>query len=344
MPTYHPLKIKNIEKLTPEAVVIGFDVPTNLQDKFKYKAGQYISLKKEFNGEEIRRSYSLCSSPNDFFLEIGVKKIVGGIFSTFATQQLKVGDTLEVAEPEGRFILNEEAKNITAFAAGSGITPIISILKTALLHSNKIHFTLVYGNKTPEHTLFYKELKKLETEYSSQLKIHWLFSQSNEEGARFGRIEPSIVKYVLKNTVQPSTAFYLCGPEKMINEVKKTLIDSSITEQQIYFELFTASKTEVVSNAKPGDVDLEITVDDEVYKISVKKTNTILATALNQKIDVPYSCQGGICCSCIARITEGTVKMDNNQILTDDEIEEGLILTCQAIATSQKVAVNYDDV
>ncbi len=344
MPEYHPLKIKNIKTLTPEAVVIGFDVPTNLKDKFQFNAGQYISVNKEIDNQQVRRSYSLCSTPNDESLEIGVKRISNGLFSTFATEQLSVGDTLEVSEPEGRFILDKTAQNITAFAAGSGITPIISMLKTALRHNDKTHFTLVYGNKTPEQTLFYTDLKKLETEFPSQLKIHWLFSQSNEEGARFGRIDSSIVKYVLKNTTQPSTAFYICGPEKMLHEIKETLIESSIVESQIYFELFSATKTETTSNTKKGTVDLEIIVDDETHLISTKSSNTILDAALNQKIDVPYSCQGGVCCSCIAKITEGTATMNNNQILTDDEIEEGLVLTCQAIATSKKVVINYDDV
>jgi ring-1,2-phenylacetyl-CoA epoxidase subunit PaaE len=235
---------------------------------------------------------------------------------------------------------------MTAFAAGSGITPIFSILKTTLNADKDTHFTLVYGNKTPEQTLFYDELKTLESEHPSQLKILWLFSQSNEKEGRFGRIDSSIVKYVLKNTGQLSTAFYLCGPESMIFEVKNTLLKNDISETQVYFELFSASREKSASKAaSPSDlVALEIIVDDSTYNIESSSSNTILDAALNQKIDAPYSCQGGVCCSCIAKITEGSASMANNQVLTDEEVADGLVLTCQAVPTSPKVVVNYDEV
>tara|TARA_B110000046_G_scaffold10364_2_gene10380 strand:+ start:727 stop:1818 length:1092 start_codon:yes stop_codon:yes gene_type:complete len=343
---YHKLKINSIKSLTSEASAIGFEVPSSIKDLFEYNSGQYINLKATIKGGEVRRSYSLCSAPNDGILEVGIKRIKGGLFSTYATQELKVGDLIEVGEPEGRFIYKEDAKNVTAFAAGSGITPVYSILKTALASGKDTHFTLVYGNKSPGETLFYNELKKLETDFPRQLKVLWLFSQSNEEGSRFGRIDSSIVKYVLKNTGQLSTAFYLCGPEAMILEVKETLLNNSIEENQINFELFTASKTTDTAAVETSEdeVVLEIIADYETNTIKTKASTTILDAALNQKIDVPYSCQGGVCCSCIAKITSGSASMANNQILTDEEIAEGLVLTCQAVPTSAKVVVNYDDV
>ena len=317
---YHKLKINSIQSLTSVASAIGFEVPSSIKDLFEYHSGQYINLKATIKGGEVRRSYSLCSAPNDGVLEVGIKRIKGGLFSTYATQELKIGDLIEVGEPEGRFIYKKDAKNVTAFAAGSGITPVFSILKTALEAGSDTHFTLVYGNKSPEGTLFYAELKNLETTYPAQLKILWIFSQANEEGSRFGRIDSSIVNYALKNTGQLSTAFYLCGPEAMIMEVKDTLLKNSIEEAQVYFELFTASKT--TETAAPTDTSLdeiiiEIIADDATNTVKAKAGNTILDTALNEKIDVPYSCQGGVCCSCIAKITEGSATMANNQILTD---------------------------
>jgi ring-1,2-phenylacetyl-CoA epoxidase subunit PaaE len=346
MAVYHTLKIKNIKPLTSEASAIGFEVPSSLKECFEFQSGQYINLKTTLNGEEVRRSYSLCSAPFENFLEVGIKRISDGLFSTYATQKLKVGDSIEVAEPEGRFLYDNNSKNMTAFAAGSGITPIFSILKTTLNADKDTHFTLVYGNKTPEQTLFYDELKTLESEHPSQLKILWLFSQSNEKEGRFGRIDSSIVKYVLKNTGQLSTAFYLCGPESMIFEVKNTLLKNDISETQVYFELFSASREKSASKAaSPSDlVALEIIVDDSTYNIESSSSNTILDAALNQKIDAPYSCQGGVCCSCIAKITEGSASMANNQVLTDEEVADGLVLTCQAVPTSPKVVVNYDEV
>lgn len=346
MAAFHSLKINSIKALTADASSIGFEVPTSLKDLFQYRSGQYINLKASINGEEVRRSYSLCSAPSEGTLEVGVKRIPNGVFSSFATQKLSLGDTLEVGEPEGRFVYDHKAKNVTAFAAGSGITPIYSILKTALEAGDDTHFTLVYGNKTPEQTLFYEELKGLEVSHPSQLKILWVFSQSNEENSRFGRIDSSIVKYALKNTGQLSTAFYLCGPEAMINETKETLLKNDFEENQIHFELFTASKTAEIKtvDSSSEEITLEITADDTTHTIKTTAKNTLLDAALNQKLDVPYSCQGGVCCSCIAKVTEGSATMANNQILTDEEVEEGLVLTCQAVPTSAKVVVNYDDV
>ena len=344
--SFHKLKINKIHSLTPEASAISFEVPSSIKHHFEYLSGQYISLKATIKGEEVRRSYSLCSAPSEVSLEVGIKRIKDGLFSTYAIQELKVGDLLEVGEPEGRFVYKKEAKNTTAFAAGSGITPIYSILKSALAEGRETHFTLVYGNKSPGDTLFYEELKKLESELPAQLKILWLFSQSNEKGSQFGRIDSSIVKFVLKNTGQLSTAFYLCGPEAMILEVKDTLLNNSIKENQINFELFTASKitNAAILEASEDKVILEIITDEETNTIKTKASATILDSALNEKIDVPYSCQGGVCCSCIAKITSGSASMSNNQILTDEEVAEGLVLTCQAVPTSEKVVVNYNDV
>tara|TARA_B100000767_G_C19778375_1_gene544298 strand:+ start:4626 stop:5720 length:1095 start_codon:yes stop_codon:yes gene_type:complete len=346
MAAYHKLKIKNIKVLTSEASTIGFEVPSSLKERFQFQSGQYINLKTTLEGEGVRRSYSLCSAPFESLLEVGIKRIRNGLFSTYATQKLEVGDSLEVAVPEGRFVYDSNAKNVTAFAAGSGITPIFSILKTALNIGKDTHFTLVYGNKTPEQTLFYTELKALEAEHPSQLKILWLFSQSNEKKSRFGRIDSSIVKYALQNSGQLSTAFYLCGPEAMILEVKNTLLNNDIQEHVIYFELFSPSTEKPAEkiNSSSHLTTIEIIADDSTYTVESNSSSTILDAALNKKIDVPYSCQGGVCCSCIAKITEGSAAMTSNQVLTDEEVADGLVLTCQALPTSSKVVVNYDDV
>jgi ring-1,2-phenylacetyl-CoA epoxidase subunit PaaE len=351
MPKFHKLTIKDIQKETNKAVTISFNLTDNLKDAYIFKAGQYITLKTEIEGKEIRRDYSLCSSPKSGELKIAVKEVENGAFSKFANNTLKIGAVLEVATPNGRFILepnNSNSRTIVAFAAGSGITPIMSIVKTILEEEPQSNFILVYGNKTPKDTIFYNEILALQNKYQNRLYVQFIFSQTDQENGLFGRIEKSTVNYILKNKFKGSVvdAFYLCGPEAMINTVSETLIENSIDKSVIHFELFTVSTPTESTALQVGDGNTTITilVDDEKTTFTMSQKKTILEAALDENIDAPYSCQGGICSSCVARLIEGEATMRQNNILTDSELAEGLILTCQAQPTTPTIIVDYDDV
>ncbi len=347
MSQFHILTISDIQRLTAQSVVLSFEIPDFVKKDFLFQAGQYITLKATVNGTEVRRAYSLCSAPDANTIQVGVKAVEGGTFSVYANEQLKVGNTLEVNSPEGKFILNTEVQDKTyvAFAAGSGITPILSMIKTALQTTNN-KFVLVYGNKQPEEAMFRDALLALREKYPHRLSIEWIYSQNREDGAHFGRISKPTVNFVVKNKYASHDfdSFYLCGPEAMIKEVTSVLAENGISESKILFELFTASDAETVAETLEGTSQVTIIVDDERHELPINQESIILDAVLEADIDPPYSCQGGICSSCIARVTEGTAVMQKNQILTDKEIAAGLILTCQAHPTSAKVVVDYDNV
>ena len=351
MSNFHTLVIKNIEHITSQAVTLSFEVPTHLQDIFTFKAGQYITLKKVLNDVELRRDYSLCSSPKSGELKVAVKEVQDGTFSAFANNDLKVGDSLEVAAPRGHFVFvpnDFKTKHIAAFAAGSGITPILSIVKCALEEEVQSNVVLVYGNKTTDDTMFLQELLELQQQYSDRLSIQFVFSQAQEDDSIFGRIEKSTVNLILKNKHKDLTidAFYLCGPEAMIHTVKDVLTEHEIPKERVFFELFKAAKpTEADTATIPeGQTQISIVLDDETTTFEMSQKQTILEAALDKDLDAPYSCQGGICSSCLARIVEGEAKMRKNSILTDGEVAEGLILTCQAHPLTPTVKIDYDDI
>lgn len=348
MSNFYPLKVKEIIRETPEAVSISFEIPNDLKETFSYKAGQYITIQTQYKGKEVRRSYSLCSMPGSEEFKVTVKEVPNGGFSVYANNVLKAGDILQVHPPEGKFVFEpgEKSGSYAGFAAGSGITPILSIIKTVLVQEPGSNFVLVYGNRTVGGTIFYKELLDLQLKYPERFFTEFIYSRSREENSQFGRIETSTVNYVLKNKFKDKEfeKYYLCGPEEMIFTVSDLLKAGGINEENINFELFTTSDTGAVETGVEGEVQLTITVDDEFSVFTMENEKTVLEVALENDIDVPYSCQGGICSSCIARITEGTATMRKNMILTDSEIAEGLILTCQAQPTSAVLKVDYDDV
>ncbi|MDX1602742.1 MAG: ferredoxin--NADP reductase [Salinimicrobium sediminis] len=350
MSKFFPLKIKNIIRETEQAVSLEFEIPQELKTEFSFKAGQYITVKTNIEGKEVRRAYSICTPPSDETFKVTVKEVEGGTFSVIANNKLKAGDVLEVHPPEGKFVFEPvqdgHPHTYAAFAAGSGITPVLSIIKTVLLQEKHSRFVLVYGNRTPDETIFFKELLELQMKHPDRLYVEFVYSRTKEEDSHYGRIDESTVNYVLKNRFKDTsfTRFYLCGPEDMINKVTEILLKQNIRKEQILFELFnTEVEGEVTSNLE-GDTELTITVDDEEIVLSMPKNQTVLQAALDNGLDVPYSCQGGICSSCVARITEGTAEMEKNSILVDSEIQEGLVLTCQAHPTSATLKVNYDDV
>jgi ring-1,2-phenylacetyl-CoA epoxidase subunit PaaE len=351
MSKFHLLTIKEIKKETQNAVSIVFDIPNELKNEFTFTAGQYINIKKELAGTELRRAYSICSTPNSGELRVAIKAVDNGTFSVFSNTILKAGDVLEVQKPEGKFVLEtaeNNSKNYLAIAAGSGITPIMAMLKATLTEEPNSTFTLIYGNKTATETIFKDEIDTLQKSYPNNLNVQYIYSQEEQENALFGRIDKANINYVVKNKLKHITfdKAFLCGPEAMIHLAIDVLIENKIQKNNIYFELFSTpvSSEEKATQNFEGSSEITVIVDDEETTFNMDAKTTILSAALKQGLDAPYSCQGGICSSCLAKVTEGTAKMEKNAILSDSEIKDGLILTCQAHPTSQKLTVDYDDV
>lgn len=347
MSTFHKLTVQKIIKETQKAVSIVFDVPNDLKENFSFIAGQYITIKKAFDNKEIRRSYSICASPKSNTLKVAVKVVEHGLFSTYATTKLKEGDILEVSEPEGKFILEpKENNNYIAFVAGSGITPVLSMVKAVLENDTTATFTLVYGNRSAEETIFKNELEMLSEEYKEQFNLHYVFSKALSGNHLFGRIDKGNTNYFIKN-IYKNTAFnaaFLCGPEEMIQIVSDTLQENNFDKERIFFELFTATTEENDIEIPDGKSKITVMLDDEETTFTMEKTDTVLAASLRNNLDAPYSCQGGVCSSCIAKVTEGKAVMSKNSILTDGEIEDGFVLTCQAHPTTPTLKIDYDDV
>lgn len=349
MSTFHSLKILNVIKETNDAVSLIFEIPNTLRTAFEFIPGQYVTISFKINNNELRRSYSICSTPNESNLKITIKAVENGTFSVYANSNIKPGDYLDVSSPEGRFTLENQANkstNYLAFSAGSGITPVFSIIKSVLKNEPNSTFVLVYGNKTPELTIFHEELHQLELKYTGRFFIHFVYSKANVEHQLFGRIDKSVVNYFIRNKYQSIDfdQFFICGPEQMIDTIYDTLIENNFNEDQIKFELFTSSSKETQITQTDAQCEVTILVDDEEITFVMSNKLTILDAALKQGLDVPYSCQGGICSSCLCRVTEGSVTMKKNSILTDSEIEEGLVLSCQAVPTTPTVKIDYDDI
>lgn len=348
MSRFHTLKVKDIRTETPLAVSIAFEVPADLATDYQFEAGQYVTIKAIINGEEIRRSYSISSAPSSNELRVVVKAVENGVFSNYAKNQLKVGDNLEVGIPEGKFVVeNSDAKIFVAFAAGSGITPIISIIKDVLEKKDDTTFILIYGNKTIEDTIYFNEINELQQQYLGRFFVHYTFTKANPDGSLFGRIERSTVNFVLKNKHSEKRVdeYFLCGPEDMIKKVTDVLKENGAAEEQIHYELFTTSSTNgEIPVSGEGMVKVTVLVDDVETTFNMPRTENILSAALKHGVDAPYSCQGGICSSCMCRTIKGSAEMKTNHILMDDEVEEGLLLACQSYVTSDEIYVDFDDV
>lgn len=349
MAKFHTLKVGHIERLTPKAIQIEFEVPDTLKEEFRFKAGQYLTIKHWFNGEEVRRDYSICSSPtNGKNIQVGVKEVEGGVFSTFANNTLQPGDMLEVMTPQGRFTFtsNPQRKaNYVAIAAGSGITPVLSILTNALETEDKSSFLLIYGNRNEKETMFLPQIRSLQKKYPDRFHLEMVYSQQKVENARFGRIDRSIINFFLKNKYKKYVVdtYFLCGPGDLIEQTKDILIEGGVAKSDIRFELFTSSQ-EAKTIMAEGTTNITVTLDGEDTEFVMSQEDLVLDAALDQGLDAPYSCRGGICSTCMALVTEGEAKMRKNQILTDNEVEEGYILTCQAQPITPTLKVDYDDV
>ncbi|WP_194851535.1 ferredoxin--NADP reductase [Nonlabens antarcticus] len=353
---FHSLSIKQVTKVTPRAVEIVFEIPEDLNEAFSFTAGQYLTLKATVDGTDLRRAYSISSAPSDDALKVVVKAVDKGVFSNYA-MKLRVGDVLEVAPPDGLFVHEKtETGNFLLIAAGSGITPMMSILKTALNSNSENRVALLYGNQTESQTIYLEQLNDLKDQYEDRLILKYCFSREERQDALFGRITKSNLNFFLKQDCdefalpakERQSGFakaYLCGPEEMIHMVKDNLIEKKLlTAENIKFELFTTADSEVEITEDSHLSEITVILDDEQHSFTMRRDETMLDVMLKNDIDAPYSCQGGICSSCVGFIEEGDVKMRKNAILTDDEVSDGLTLTCQASPTSAKVKVNFDEV
>ncbi|MFK8021156.1 MAG: 1,2-phenylacetyl-CoA epoxidase subunit PaaE [Pseudomonadales bacterium] len=359
---FHALKVTDISPETDTAVCVSFAVPENLSDAFRFTQGQYLTLRHRFEGEEVRRSYSICSGVTDGSLKVGIKHIVEGAFSSYANGELKVGDELEVMPPQGEFFTELDAsqsKNYLCICAGSGITPILSIVKSVLAVEPDSSVTLLYGNKTSATVMFKAELSNLKNRYMGRFK--WLNILSREEQdaeVLYGRLDNrkggELNNAGLINIAE-TDEFFLCGPESMISEVSRGLRDAGIDEEHIHYELFFASADDAKAVVAKHHARAE-QYAGQISKVSVKVNGrsilfdltadgeNILDGAMRNGADLPFSCKGGVCATCKARVIDGEVDMDLNHALSDREVAEGMILTCQAHPISESVTVDFDQI
>jgi ring-1,2-phenylacetyl-CoA epoxidase subunit PaaE len=353
---FHPLTVQEVKRETNECVSILFIIPPALKDTFQYKQGQYITLRKNINGEELRRSYSICSSPLDNELRIAVKKVAQGIFSTFANDVLKKGDALELMPPIGKFFTElkpDQSKQYASFAAGSGITPMLSIIKTTLATEPKSSFTLVYGNRNRHSIIFKEELEALKNIYMDRFRVIYILSREKTDAAiHFGRIDADKCSELCNKNIDINRTdeFFLCGPETMIFSVKEQLEKMGVDQKKIHFELFTTpgqkkmavDRDELAVN-KQGQSKVTIKLDGISFDFDLGfEGDAILDAALKNGADLPYACKGGVCSTCRAKLIEGEVDMDVNYGLEQEEIEQGFILTCQSHPRTEKVIIDFD--
>ncbi len=356
MSRFHSLNIKDVRRETPKTVSVEFEITPDLKETFRFKHGQYLTLKLQVNGEELRRSYSICSSPLENSLRIAVKEIEGGRVSGYLNQQAQPGQHIEVMPPMGNFYTELSAsnrKNYVAFAAGSGITPIMSILKTVLESEPSSTFTLFYGNRESTSVIFKDELEQLQAKYSDRFKLHFIYSRQNSNDPLFeGRISQDKVLAMAQSypKVLQADEYFLCGPQEMIEGVSGLLKERGTPKEKIHFELFTtavppeAKEAQAEDDATPtgGDSKVLVILDGEETFVDVPDGTTILDAAIDAGLDVPYACTGGSCCTCRAKTIEGKAEMEVNYALTDKEVEEGYILTCQSHPQTPTMTVDYD--
>jgi len=350
---FHKLTVKDIHKETPDCVAITFDVPEEHRNDFAFKQGQNVTVRSTV-GNDTRRSYSIFSSPLDNELSIAVKKVENGLFSTFANEKLKKGDVLEVMPPTGTFFTEvnpANRKDYVFFAAGSGITPVISIIKTILLTEQNSSVTLVYGNKNLQSIIFREAIEALKDKFLKRFRVfHILSREKTDTDFNYGRIDISKCYYLSKlinfNIIDD---FFICGPEQMIFNIKDFLEGWGIDSGHIHFELFNTPVREnrkiytpVKENTDTGS-DITVKIDGRSFDFKLDYNGeVILDAALAQGADLPFACKGGVCCTCKAKLIEGEVEMEANYGLEKSELKEGYILTCQSHPRSKKVVVDYD--
>lgn len=353
---FHPLRIKDIRRETNECVSIAFEIPEALEPVFRFREGQNITVKAVIDGAEIRRSYSICSSPLEKELRIAVKAVPGGLFSQFANTRLKPGDLLELMPPTGKFnVVLDPAhkKQYLAFAAGSGITPILSIIKTILATEPGSEMTLVYGNRSRSSIIFREALEALKNKYLNRFRIiHVLSRERTDADINFGRIGAAKCHELSPSLVNWSSIddYFICGPAEMIFSVRDYLLEQNIDPARIHIELFntplpsTTTSRPIAGNAGTAQTaSVTIRVDGISFPFELAYDgSSILDAALQQGADLPYACKGGVCATCRAKLVQGEVSMDQNFALEPDELAAGFILTCQSHPRSKSITIDYD--
>ncbi len=355
-PTFYPLQVKKITRQTRNAVAIEFEVPGSLQAIFAFQPGQYLTIKKDIHGEEARRTYSLCSSPLEHKWTVAVKKVPGGLFSTWANEWLQEGDTLEVMPPNGKFspLLNpENKKNYAAFAAGSGITPIISIIATTLATEPNSSFTLIYGNQSRSSIIFKEELEALKNRYINRLSIYHILSREKTDAEiNYGRIDAPKCAQIFEKLLDVNSVdeFFLCGPQEMSACVHNALVQHGIDSNKIKQELFTVGQKsgkrkeqQIAANEDSPKSRITVRIDGMETSFDLSyDSDPIMDAALHEGMELPYACKGGMCCTCKAKLVSGEVEMEVHYGLEQDEIEAGYILTCQSHPKTPIVVVDFD--
>lgn len=366
--TFYTLKVSELVRETPDAVTLIFDLPEDHKEAFQYTHGQYLTIKITVNGAEERRSYSMCSSPVDDHIAVTVKKVEGGKVSTFLHEKVKAGDELEVMPPDGRFFTEldpDQRKTYYLFGAGSGITPLMSILKTILEKEPLSTVFLLYGNRNETSIIFKEQLDRLSRKFAGQLVVEHILSQPVREkvgglmgmfkkgtvswDGRIGRINAGEINRFLQE-YQPRSReveYFICGPGSMIDDVKNALLNRGIDKKHIHTEYFSSAKPQK-NGATNGKVSLAegtpltAHLDGQAVQIVVPAGKTILDALLDQGYDPPYSCTAGACSTCMAKIVKGSVEMDACYALDEEEVEEGFVLTCQSRPTSNEIEINFD--
>ncbi len=339
---FWPLTVRAVQPETRDAVTVVFDVPQELADKFRYVQGQYVTVRAVIDGVEVRRSYSICSAVQDQKLRVAVKRVVGGVFSNWLMQHVKPGETLDVMPPEGRFhvaLSPAHAKQYVAFAAGSGITPVLSNIKTTLLAEPDSRFTLFYGNRASSTILFREELAELKDVYLDRFSLmHVMTREHQDVEALNGRIDGDKAEQLLRQFCRFETIdeVFLCGPQDMVSAVAGRLKTMGFPASQIKIELFTVKENEQQARRKAPAIEnvaecqVTLVVDGGTRQFSMHRNETILGAALSHGIDLRHSCKSGVCATCRAKLTHGQVDMDANYALEDYEVARGFILTCQS--------------
>lgn len=361
MPRFHTLQVREVRKETVDCVSVSLEVPDELKEEFQFIQGQYLTFKARIKDQDVRRSYSICRSPLDNDLRVAIKKVEGGLFSTYANEELKAGDQVEVMKPMGRFFTKvdpENAKNYLAITAGSGITPVMSIMKTVLATEPKSEFTLIYGNKSTATIIFREEIEDLKNQYLDRLRVFYVLSREQTDiPFLHGRIDGPKCNTFFESVVDPENMdeAFLCGPAPMIEAGRQALEEAGMDKANIHFELFASPEqlanqqnASVEKRKKISGVESNITIIQDglaiEFKMDAESSDNILDMALANGADLPFACKGGVCATCRAKVTEGEVEMELNYGLEPDEVERGFILTCQAHPKTTKVVVNFDEV
>lgn len=352
---FYKLRVAEIVAETDEANSIRFEVPEGLEDVFRFKAGQHLSVRAEINGEEIRRNYSLCVAPSENQLKVTVKRIAGGVFSNWVGDHLRVGDTLDVMTPHGSFTVDFEPtakRRYVAFAGGSGITPVISLIKTALGTEPESRFTLLYGNRDASSIIFLEALAALKDRYLGRFELYHFLSDEEGDVELFnGMLDRKTCDEAIDHLIDDVTAidaWFICGPGPMMDAAEAALTDRSVARDRIHIERFLAGRPSAALAAqmaqlqeKAAGLTLSVTLDGRTRKVEFTEAN-ILDSAREAGLPAPFACKAGVCATCRAKVTKGKVEMAARYGLTDEEIAAGYVLTCQSVPVGEGVAVDYD--